>query len=98
MGRLDGNTGTVRRPTSSAAWTTQFISEVASAAKDALKHTESYGGACIAHIAAQQEVSQRTDGDAKDLAHDGIVFVGHGRVWEACHNGSFLQARVFSLR
>ncbi len=98
VGRSDPITGNVGRPPASAAWATQFITEVASAAQDALKHTESISGAGINHPAAQQEVPQRTDGDAKDLASNGIVFVGQGRVWEAGTIGSLLQARVFSLR
>ncbi|BDA40980.1 hypothetical protein COCOBI_01-6350 [Coccomyxa sp. Obi] len=96
--RFHPTNGTARRPASSAAWATQFISEVTSAAQDALKHTQSIGGGCIDHPAAQQELPRRTDGDAKDLASDGVVFVGQGRVWEAGNNGSLLQARVFSLR
>ncbi|CAL8466734.1 g6270 [Coccomyxa elongata] len=96
--RFDPITGTVRRPAAAAAWATQFISEVASAAQDAIKHTESVSGAGIDYPAAQQEVPQRTDGNAKDLASNGVVFVGQGCVWEAGSNGSLLQARVFSLR
>lgn len=98
VARFDRSTATVRRPASSGAWATQFIREVGSAAQDALKQTESIGGACIDHPAAQQELSERTDGDAKDLASAGVVFVGQGRVWEAGNNGTSLQARVFSLR
>lgn len=98
----------LKAPSSSAAWATAFISEVSSAAQVALQQAGP-GNASRAPLESvsddddltelQQELPRRSIGDAEDLAGEGVVFGGHGQVWEVCREGpSSLQAAAFSLR